>query len=119
MRKIYIALSLIILIVLMSSCSVNSKYANSINPKPISEKQAIEIVAEKIGTNGGTRKIEIDGSEKKDNKEYFVVHAYSLGKANDEGISMSYTFGWYYVDKFSKKIFELDMGNGSKLIPLN
>lgn len=119
MRKIYVTLSIIILIVLMSSCSINSKHANIINSKPISEKQAVEIVAEKIGTNGGTRKIEIDKSEKKDNKEYFVVHAYSLGKANEEGISMSFTYGWYYVDKFSKKVFELDLGNGSKLIPLN
>ena len=120
-RKSIIILFIIHLTALLSSCeaiypadntaNVQTSISSTTNPVPISEQEAIQMITDRIGTNNGTRIIEVDDSKVINDHEYYMIHAYSLGKPmGDEGIQVSYTFGWYYVDKFSRQIFQMDAG---------
>lgn len=122
MKKITV--SLFIILALFTSCNYNnddtSKISSSFN-ESIIEKDAINTITKKIGNNNGSRFIEIDRSETADGVDYYVVHAYSLGKPLDEeGTQMTYTYGWYYVNKKTGQAYECDMSNLEfKLNPLS
>lgn len=81
--------------------------------KRITESQAIEKVAQIVGTLPKGFYLEIDHVGTVDNKEYYIVHFYET-VVDDEKTKTghSVTYGWYYVDSSSGNVYEMDMVTG-------
>ena len=127
MKKALFALVMVIAFSLLAGCVVepkaesNKEVSNNLSEAVslITTQQAVSIVKEKIGDNNGSRIIEYDQTETLNNREYYIVHAYSVGPPDDEGIQLSYTYGWYYVDATTGKPYKYNPANlDDGLIPL-
>lgn len=89
----------------------------------ITENDAVKIITEFIGDDVVDDKliIECEGKIDIDNVEYYTIHAYSLSSlpTESEVIQMTFTYGWYSVNKATGKAYKNETGIGGKLIPMN
>lgn len=119
MKRLAVLAFSLVLIVSLSSClkpqqiqeKNHNKTVSSTSLNIISEQDAVKIIKSIIGTNKGKRIIEFDRIEKLNNRNYLVIHAYSLGEG------MNFTYGWYYVDRISGKPYNLKV-DGLTLVPM-
>ena len=132
MRKISFLLIALAIMLLCTSCGENktssvdssiSIDSSSKSEKNITENDAVKIIIELIGDDVDDDKliIECEGTYDIDNVEYYTIHAYSLSSlpTESEVIKMTFTYGWYYVNKANGKAFENYVGADEKLIPMN
>lgn len=128
MKKILSIILLLIVLLSLTSCNgviksgEKTSTTSSSKKELITENDAIEIIKRKIGDDNGKRIIDIDGSTTVDNIDYFVIHAYyeSSKTLDSQGTLMTFTYGWYYVNKSTGQAYLDDMtGQDFKLNPLN
>lgn len=79
---------------------------------PLTEEDAIAIVSEYLKKDCAEYDIEppFDGiqefrNEKLNRMDYHLVHAYAIGNCIDGDIRTSGTIGWFYVNRFTGKLF--------------
>ena len=82
--------------------------------RQISGEEALEIVYKMVGTLPEGYHLVYDNKQKKDNKDYYVIHLYEEVK-DDDKTSHTVTTNWYYVDANDKSVYKLDIVTG-KLI---
>ena len=80
------------------------------------EQDAINIISKAIYNPKIPLEVFIDGNRSKNGVEYFVVHAIMLGPPHEDG-QLSFTYGWYCVEKMTGDAFEMNIGTG-ELVPL-
>ena len=84
---------------------------STINATKITKGDAVRIVRNAIGNDGGNRKIELDGDSKEiDGRYYYLVHAFYTD------MSFTYTYGWYYVDQEEEIIYVEDIASEDKIL---
>lgn len=131
MNKMFYLMFVFAVVLLLTSCktnndnnssekNINSDVLSSMQTS-LSEEDAVDLITKIIGNANGKRIIDINGSKTVDNVVYYVVHAYSLSiPLDEEGTQISYTYGWYYVNRLTGQAYEYDMTSEEfKLNPLN
>lgn len=84
---------------------------STINATKITKGDAVRIVRNAIGNDGGNRKIELDGDSKEiGGRYYYLVHAFYTD------MSFTYTYGWYYVDQEEEIIYVEDIASEDKIL---
>lgn len=130
MRKISNVLIALSIMLLCASCgnstanSVNSSStidSSSESEKNITESDAVKIITGIIGNDDGKRIIECEDSYEIDNVEYYFIHAYSVSSEplDSEGTRMTFTYGWYSVNKANGTAYKNETGVGGELTPMN
>lgn len=57
-------------------------------------------------------KFRVDRIEENKGREYFVIQAFEVVVDDPKtGVGHTATWGWFFVDRLSKKVYELDMGD--------
>lgn len=84
----------------------------------IGEDEAVRIVAEKLSFKPAkNRHLLFDHVQKRDGREYLVVHGYDLVIDSPDGTGHTATWGWYYVDGQTGAPYEWDLAD-DKLLPI-
>lgn len=84
----------------------------------ITEDEAVRMVAKKLGFEPAkNRHLLFDHVEKRDGREYLVVHGYDLVIDSPDGTGHTATWGWYYVDAQTGAPYEWDLAD-DKLLPI-
>lgn len=85
------------------------KQNNYNDPKNSEEKvdrdKAAKLAAHKVNDKDSNMKFIFDHEEKKDNVDYYVIHAF------DNMEDHSATGGWYYVNKSNGNVYEMDLSS--------
>lgn len=80
----------------------------------LDKKAATEIISNYIKSKYPEAKCVYDHNQKRDGKEYYVIHVFGSMQDN----SSTATIGWYYVEVDTGKAFQWDLIN-DKLDPIN
>ena len=80
----------------------------------LDSKAATELISKFVKASYPEAKCVYDHNQKRDGKEYYVIHAFGMMPDN----SSTATIGWYYVEIETGKAFEWDLAN-DKLNPIN
>ena len=84
----------------------------------IGQHDAERIVAEKLNFKPAkNRHLLFDHVQKRDGRDFLVVHGYDLVIDGPDGSGHTATWGWYYVDARSGAAYEWDLAN-DKLLPV-
>lgn len=84
----------------------------------ISEDEAVRMVAKKLGFEPvKNRHLLFDHVEKREGREYLVVHGYDLVVDSPDGTGHTATWGWYYVDAQTGAPYEWGLAD-DKLLPI-
>lgn len=86
--------------------------------RSIGQNDAERIVAEKLDFKPAkNRHLIFDHMQKREGRDFLVVHGYDLVIDSPDGSGHTATWGWYYVDARSGAAYEWDLGN-DKLLPI-
>jgi hypothetical protein len=78
--------------------------------KEITERVALERVEKTIGDIAKGFTLEFDHMDKRDGRDYFVIHFYETVIDNpDTGEGHRATVAWYYVEKSNGDVYEWDI----------
>ena len=78
----------------------------------LSGDDAVSLVLDKVlqnDTSSGAVHADCENSVVVDDKNYFVVHLYTLTAPEEDGTQAASTLGWYSVDKATGRIYEYDL----------
>ena len=56
---------------------------------------------------------ELEGEKEHSGKQYYVMHVFSCSPAMEDGTGMTYTYGWYYIQKSTMEIFRWNAADDS------
>lgn len=86
--------------------------------RSIGEEEAVRIVADKLGFEPAkNRHLVFDHMQKRDGRDYFVVHGYDRVITSPDGTGHTATWGWYYVDARTGAARQWDLVD-DKLLPI-
>jgi hypothetical protein len=112
-RKIF--LLLIILCLCVSGCKKHyineaTQSSNATVIKSITQQDAFTKVKNIVGNPGKGYHLDFDHMQMVNNKQYYVMHLYEIVIDDKEtGDSHTATYGWYYVDKETGDVYQLNL----------
>lgn len=84
----------------------------------ITEAGAIERVQKTVGVPPKDWYLEVDHTDMVGGRDYYVVHYYEEVIDDPKtGVGHTATYGWYYVDRESGDVYEMDMTTGELVEP--